>query len=150
MTGVQTCALPIFVNDLVITGLAYLTVGNTPTYPTNDNPIYKQDLDSLKYKLPDFGRFNCYYYYQTLTDTYGELGYILLYDKTNQTGTAINVYYNVAGDQHIKSRRFLMDENAIKLYEGYSYDDGTSLYKAFIIKTDTSGEISINTLWNYM
>lgn len=99
--------------------------------------------DSIKYRLPDVGKYECYYSFQNASGKYGEYGNLLFWKKTNRTGKLINVYYEIGGDQSTHYRYFSFDGSTLKIYNGACYDDGCSLKETYNLKINKDGEISL-------
>lgn len=115
---------------------------NTVYYDT----ITQHKIDSLKYRLPDIGNYQCYYFYEQSKKTFGQYGNLLLLDPKSKTGKTLNVYYEVGGDQHVNFRYFYIDKATIRIYEGSCYDDGCGLAESFKVNIKSDGQITINEL----
>lgn len=115
---------------------------NTIYYDT----VAQQNIDSLKYRLPDIGNYQCYYFFGKSINMYGDYGNLLLLDPKLKKGKTLNIYYEVGGDQHVNFRYFYLDGDTIRIYEGSCYDDGCSLTEKFTVEIKTDGQISINEL----
>jgi len=68
----------------------------------------------------------------------------LLLDPTRKRGKTLNIYYEVAGDQQVNFRYFLLEGETIKIYEGSCYDDGCSLSEKFTVYIKSNGNILIS------
>ena len=112
---------------------------NTVYYDT----ITQHKIDSLKYRLPDIGNYQCYYFYEQSKKTFGQYGNLLLLDPKSKTGKTLNIYYEVGGDQHVNFRYFYIDKATIRIYEGSCYDDGCGLTESFNINLKSDGQITI-------
>lgn len=106
--------------------------------------LCQQSIDSLKFRLPDIGKYQCYYFFNQSEKMYGYFGNLLLLDPTRRMGKTLNIYYEVAGDQHVSFRYFLLEGETIKLYEGSCYDDGCSLSEKFTVGIKSNGNIIIS------
>ena len=115
---------------------------NTIYYDT----ISQQNIDSLNYRLPDIGVYQCYYFFEQSKNMFGDYGTLLLLDPKLKTGKTLNIYYEVGGDQHVNFRYFFIDGETIKIYEGSCYDDGCSLAEKFTVNIKADGQVSINEL----
>jgi len=108
--------------------------------------IAQQNIDSLKYRLPDIGNYQCYYFFEQSKNMYGDYGTLLLLDPKLKTGKTLNIYYEVGGDQHVNFRYFFIDSETIKIYEGSCYDDGCGLTENFTVNIKAEGKIIITEL----
>jgi len=115
---------------------------NTVYYDT----ISQHKIDSLKYRLPDIGDYQCYYFYEQSKKIYGQYGNLLLLDPKSKAGKTLNIYYEVGGDQQVNFRYFYLDEGTIRIYEGSCYDDGCGLTESFNVKIKSDGQITIDEL----
>ena len=126
--------------------LKHLKIGqdflNTVYYDT----ITQHKIDSLKYRLPDIGAYQCYYFYEQSKGIFGQYGNLLLLDPKTKTGRTLNIYYEVGGDQHVNFRYFFLNESTIRIYEGSCYDDGCSLTERFNVMIKSDGQITIDEL----
>jgi len=112
---------------------------NTFYYDT----IAQQKIDSLKYRLPDIGNYQCYYFYEQSESIYGYYGILLLLDAKSKAGKTLNVYYEVSGDQHVEFRYFYFDGVTIRIYEGSCYDDGCGLTENYRVNITADGQITV-------
>lgn len=115
---------------------------NTVYYDT----ITQHKIDSLKYRLPDIGDYQCYYFYEQSKKIFGQYGNLLLLDPKSKTGKTLNIYYEVGGDQHVSFRYFYLDKSTIKIYQGSCYDDGCGLTESFNVNIKSDGQITIEEL----
>jgi hypothetical protein len=101
-----------------------------------------KSLDSCVYRLPNFKNYQCYYYrQQTTRSNYGDYGSLLLLDPAIGTGKLLTLYFEYGGDQSVVLRYYFMDNDTIHLYDGYCYDDGTTLSESFKIFINPEGKI---------
>ena len=115
---------------------------NTVFYDT----IAQRNIDSLKYRLPNIGRYQCYYYFGQSKKMFGDYGVLLLFDPKRNIAKTINVYYEVGGDQHVNLRYFYLEDATIRIYEGSCYDNGCGLTEKFKVNIRANGQININEL----
>lgn len=108
--------------------------------------LTQQKTDSLKYRLPDIGKYQCYYFFESSKKIYGDYGVLLLLDPNTKTGKTINIYYMVGGEQSVSYRYFYIDGTIIKIYEGAYYDDGCSLNACFQVTIEASGQVKIDDI----
>lgn len=123
----------------------------------NLNERYKDDLyyfdtlavkslDSCLYRLPDFGKYECYFYRQhSMKITYGIYGSLLLLDPTTRIGKLLTLFFEYGGDQHVNLRYFLIANDTINIYDGSCYDDGTTLMESFKIIVKNESKIEVKT-----
>lgn len=125
-------------------------IENIDLGPKNATDYYldtlsNKSIDSCKYRLPNFGKYESYYYVEpakrNANDVYGNL---LLLDPKTQNGKVLNIYFEYGGDQSINMRYFFIQQNTINIYEGSCYDDGCGLAETFRISIDNEGEIKIS------
>lgn len=124
----------------------HLKIGADNTNTIYFDTILQQNINALKYRLPNIGNYACFYYYEESQNDKGNYGNLLLVDAETLTGTTVNIYYTVSGDQYVKFRYFYVEGHTIKIYEGACYDNGCDLAEAFIINITTDGQIVINEL----
>jgi hypothetical protein len=106
--------------------------------------IAVKSLDICLYRLPNFGKYECYYYRQVSKKiTYGVYGSLLLLDPNTRIGKLLTLYFEYGGDQHVNLRYYLIDKNTIKLYDGSCYDDGTTLWESFNVRVSDDGIIQV-------
>lgn len=99
-------------------------------------------LDSCVYRLPNFKNYQCYYYrQQTKRSNYGDYGSLLLLDPAIGIGKLLTLYFEYGGDQSVGLRYYFIDKDTIHLYDGYCYDDGTTLSESFKIFINSEGKI---------
>ena len=103
-----------------------------------------RSLDSCKYRLPDMGLYECYYFViHSLKDSYGIYGNLLLKDSITNACKAINVFYEYGGDQNVSLKYFYISNNTINIFKGSAYDDGTSLVKNCQVNISGDGRIDV-------
>ena len=106
--------------------------------------IAVKTLDSCLYRLPNIGIYQCFYFRaNTIKISYGVYGNLLLLNPKTKIGKALTIYFEYGGDQNVSLRYFCIDKDAIKIYEGSCYDDGTRMNQTFTITIDPSGAINI-------
>lgn len=103
-------------------------------------------IDSIKYRLPDIGKYKCFYSCQNPKGRFGLYGNILLYDSITKNGKLVNVYYEVAGDGVVEFKYFLFDEGIIKIYNAYCNDEECGLSESFNILIDKEGKIIVKEI----
>ncbi len=108
--------------------------------------IAQQKTENLKYRLPDIGKYQCYYFFEQSYSVYGYYGNLLLLDPKSKEGKTLNIYNEVSGDQHMSFRYFYLDGKTLRIYEGSYYDDGCGLTEKFNVNINTDGQITINEL----
>lgn len=109
--------------------------------------IAVKSMDSCLYRLPDFGKYECYYYRQhSKKNTYGVYGSLLLLDPTTRLGKLLTLYFEYGGDQHVNLRYYLIANDTIRLYDGSAYDDGTSLKESYRISVQETGNFEIKEI----
>jgi len=108
--------------------------------------ISQQRIDSLKYRLPNVGNYQCYYFFEQSKNIFGDYGNLLLLDPKSRKGKTLNVYYEVGGDQHVNFRYFYFEGETIRIYQGSCYDDGCGLAESFTLSIKADGQIIINKL----
>lgn len=106
--------------------------------------LYQQQLDSLRYRLPNIGKLQGYYFYQQSAGGYGGYGNLLLLDSISKRGNVLNIHREVSGEQNISFRYFNIIKNKIKIYEGYCYDDGCSLKESYVIRVKSNGAVDVD------
>jgi hypothetical protein len=99
--------------------------------------------DSLKYRLPDAGRYHCYYFYQSIDSLNSEYGNLMLTDSLSGKSWVINIYHSVAAEQHLKFRFYFFTQDGFLLMDGSLYDDGCRLRKAWRANFDKNGKLII-------
>jgi hypothetical protein len=124
----------------------YLQIGPICTDTFYCDNLTQQKTDSLKYRLPDIGNYECYYFFERSKNRDSEYGSLLLLDPKTKKGKTLNIHYMIGGEQSINYRYFYINDNEIKLFEGYCYDDGCSLNERFRVKIDAGGEIKIDEI----
>lgn len=133
------------------------TIGNSPEVTKIEQITLKYDndyLDSIasksvnnvKFRLPNVGKFKCYYSFQQAKGRFGEYGNLLLIDSITKIGKVINVYNEVSGDQSVEFRYFTFDGKTIKLYNGICYDDGCELTETNNISIQNDGQIIVEEI----
>lgn len=114
--------------------------------PNLNDTLYQQQLDSLRYRLPNLGKLQGYYFYQQSPGGYGGYGNLLLLDSISGTGNVLNIHRLVSGEQNTSYRYFNLVKNKIKIYDGYCYDDGCSLKESYVIQIKNNGAIDMDAL----
>lgn len=99
--------------------------------------------DSLLYRLPDAGRYHCYYYHASVNNPYSKYGNLMLTDTVSGASWVINIYHEVAGEQHLKLRYFEFSRDRLLLMDGSLYDDGCRLRKSWNAVFDEKGRLII-------
>ena len=101
-----------------------------------------QSMEHCLYQLPKMGIYDYYYFYaQTKTKPLGNYGNLLLLDPVTKNGKLLNIYFEYGGEQHVKYRYFLIEDQTIRLYEGACYDDGCGLKEAFHMRIQADGGV---------
>ncbi len=108
--------------------------------------IASKAVDNVKFRLPNIGKFKCYYSFQKSDGKFGEYGNLLLIDSITQIGKTINVYNQVSGDQSIEFKYFTFDGKTIKVYNGFCYDDGCKLSETSNISIQNDGQIVVKEI----
>lgn len=129
-----------------ITESQHIKIGKDFQNTAYFDTIAQQSCDSLKYRLPDVGIYQCYYFFEQSKIQFGDYGTLLLFEPNIKTGKTLTIYYEVGGDQHVNYRYFFIAENAIKIFEGACYDDGCSLTEKFTVNIEADGKITVNEL----
>jgi hypothetical protein len=103
-----------------------------------------KSLDSCIYRLPDIKNYQCYYFRQHTTKiTYGEYGSLLFLEPSTRMGKLLTLYFEYGGEQNVTLRYYLIDKDTINIYDGYCYDDGTTLTESFKIFINPDAKIEI-------
>jgi len=118
--------------------LELLEIGDNFKHANNLDTFRQRSIDSCRYRLPNIGIYECYY-------SYARYGNLLLLDPKKNKGKLLNIYANdLGGESNTILRYFLIDKNAINIYEAYYYDDGCTMEETFKIVVNSDGEIKIN------
>lgn len=112
----------------------------------NFDSVLQGDIDSLKYRLPNIGKYQCYYFYAQSQKNFGLYGNLVLLNPESREAKLLNVYYQVGGEQHVSFRYFYMEGREVRIYQGSCYDDGCDLSESFIVKIKLDGQIMIEEL----
>lgn len=129
-----------------ILGVDHLLMGKDFLNTVYFDRVAQKAIDSLKYRLPDIGNYQCYYYFEKSKLKYGEYGNLLLLDPKTKRGKTLNVYYEIGGDQHVDFRYFYLNAGVLRIYEGSCYDDGCGLRESFTVEIKAEGQINIKEL----
>jgi hypothetical protein len=124
----------------------YIQIGPVCTDTFYCDNQTQQKTDSLKFRLPDIGNYECYYFFERSKIRDSEYGSLLLLDPKTKKGKTLNIYYRIGGEQSINYRYFYINDNEIKLFEGYCYDDGCSLKECFRVNIDAGGLIKVDEI----
>ena len=84
--------------------LTHLKLGTDFLDPIYFDTLTQQKTDSLKYRLPDIGNYQCYYFFETSKKNAGEYGNLLLLYPKTKTRKTFNNYYRVNGEQSVSYR----------------------------------------------
>ena len=103
-------------------------------------------VDNVKFRLPNVGKFKCFYSFQQSEGRFGEYGNLLFIDSITQVGKTVNVYNQVSGDQSVEFRYFTFDGKTIKLYNGICYDDGCELTESNDVLIQNDGQIIVKEI----
>ncbi|MBL7914720.1 MAG: hypothetical protein JNL49_06705 [Bacteroidia bacterium] len=114
----------------------------TPDYKSVQvlNPVSREEMnvetdslivyhmDGCRFRLPDAGNFECYYFSKTDTgapaSTFGNLLFI---DKASRNAKLIQAYHMQGGEQSVKYQFFTVEKLTISTFSGWYYDDGFTL-----------------------
>lgn len=129
--------------NLGVDEISVFKIGSESNSGLNFDTAAQQRIDSLKYRLPDIGCYQCYYFFESRKDSYGNL---LLWNAVKRKGKILNIYYEVGGEQNIDFRYFYFVGQSIKIFEGSCYDDGCSLMEKYKVNIGAEGEIVINKI----
>ncbi len=103
-----------------------------------------RETDSCIFRLPDIKNFQCYYFRQiTKKRTYGDYGSLLLIDNKTNIGNLLTVYFEYGREQNVSLRYYYVSNDTIHLYDGYCYDDGTTLKESFKITVNETNKIQV-------
>ena len=123
-----------------VNSLEVLSIGDNFNGAFNLDTLLQRSIDSCRYRLPDIGRYECYY-------AFNRYGNLLLLDPETKAGKVLHIYADdMGGDSHTVLRYFYIDSNVIAIYEGACYDDGCSLNEAYKIRVNPDGEIVLSRL----
>lgn len=118
--------------------LEVLKIGDHNKCAFNNDTILQKSMSSCRYRLPNIGMYECYYFYE-------RFGHLLLLDPKTKNGKILNIYADdIGGDSHTILRYYYMDENEITIYEGSCYDDGCTLDEKYKISIAQNGAVNIN------
>jgi hypothetical protein len=85
-------------------------------------------LDSCRFRLPDAGNFECYYFSKIDTKAPASIfGNLLFIDKASRNAKLIQAYHMQGGEQSVKFQFFTVEKLTISTFSGWYYDDGFSL-----------------------
>lgn len=100
----------------------------------------------FKYRLPDFGRYECFYAYGDFFNEHApskidyshqcyDYGNLIFYNPDNKVAKIVKVYYLFVKDQEYANYRFFYIENShtIKIYESVASEGSCSLEMKFVI-----------------
>jgi hypothetical protein len=122
--------------------LELIEIGDFFKNANNLDTAMQLSIDSIRYRLPNMGIYECYYSYQR----YGNL--IFLDPETNEA-KLINIYADdLGGDGQTKLRYFYLEKSEILIFQGACYDDGCSLAKEFKVIINADGSIAVSSLTN--
>ncbi len=106
--------------------------------------IASRAIDSCKYRLPDMGKYECYYFVAVSNKAnYGIYGNLLLLDSKSRKGKLLNIFYEYGGDQSTNYRYFCINDGCIRVFDGACYDDGCWLDERYSITLWPNGELDI-------
>ncbi len=108
--------------------------------------LLQKSIDSCRYRLPNIGIYECYYSfrYDAKPNSFGAYGNLLLLDPKTKAGKILNLYFEGTGDSSVMSRYFLINNNNnIIVYEGWTYDDGSSLDEKYKITIQLNGDVEV-------
>jgi len=125
---------------------AHIKIGGDNLNTLYFDTISQQNIKSLKYRLPNIGQYECYYFFDQSLNKPGDYGNLLLFEPESKKGKTLNIYYEVGGEQNINFRFFLIEDETIKIYEGSCYDDGCRLVEKYVVQINPAGQIIINEL----
>jgi hypothetical protein len=100
----------------------------------------------FKYRLPDFGNYECFYAYGDFLNEHAlskidyshqcfDYGNLIFYNPANKVAKVVKVYYLFVTDQTYANYRFFYIENkhTIKIYESVASEGSCSLEMKFVI-----------------
>ncbi len=126
--------------------LAHLTLSKQFTYMLDFDSTARNRVDNLKYRLPDIGKYECYYFFEQSNKLPGYYGNLLLLDPKTKVGTPINIYYAVGANKSMAIRYFNIDGETIQIFEGSYTVADCFLRESFKIHIKPNGEIMVEEL----
>ena len=134
--------------------IEYVKIGKDSLTCHDDKHFY----EDFKYRLPDFGSYECYYqtgsFYnrtvkaqQTLPNGCMYYGNIVLISAKTKKATVLNVYYGRSGELVYFNRMFYINkDSSIDIYESTEFEGETSIRKAFKVTIDKTGGVIIKNI----
>jgi hypothetical protein len=137
----------------IIRKCEYIKLNDKENIPTNDSLIYL--TKQCKYKLPNFGMYECYYSYNSgmfvevrekVTKVYNsEVGYLVFYDKATGDAKCIKVYdqWNDEETWNSYTYFFIDVDKSINIFNVTYGETEIEISKNYTIKVKDFGEITI-------
>jgi hypothetical protein len=133
----------------------------------HDDSLFMKDLQrfkftcDFKYRLPDFGPYQCYFQTLKIPEAYHALfehggryldsyylayGSMVFYDPKSKRANVLNVYYESSAQERFGSdyKFFFIDANrVIMLFEAGNAEDGSYFHKSQEVSVQKDGSFSI-------
>lgn len=120
-------------------------------------------IDSVRYRLPNIGPYQCYYSYQVAAQpdtaevsmeeeelTSRSAGNLIFYNPADKSTTAITIYLEIEAFERGISRFFFIgDDKEIIVYDFKGDEVDVDIIKRHVIKVDEQGRISMVSSTKY-
>ncbi|TZF83776.1 hypothetical protein FW774_09920 [Pedobacter sp. BS3] len=121
-------------------------------YPYNFIDSITNSIDSVRYQLPDFGPYKCYYaqltYLKAIEKPYcREAGNLILYNPETGHAKVINVFFSTEGEIEAEYRLFYIGKNrVIQIFYSKGGELESYFKREFLIRVDDDGKVVIKKL----
>jgi hypothetical protein len=133
-----------------VVSIEYIKIGDYDTLKFDD--ALMRSIDNCKYRLSDFGRYECYYVYNNNDKPWGSgpfcasAGNLILYNPDTKRAKVINLYFRLLmGDGYSRRRFFYIHENkSVQIFEGFSMELSNGLESKYIVNILPDGQIDVD------